>query len=227
MANAQEKEALGLKADATDEEAISAINKLKAQAESAKETAREAKAEAKEANERAEAAEEAAASGGSVSSDPRDEEVGEGQVRTALGVEDTEEVRVKVLSVTWTEYKPSPLIAGQYIAVEHRSGRNDVVEMPISEIKRLRGLNALFTDAEFDVEDASDESAKLISEMSQAELINWHRSTEPSAQQVVDAAGGDVDVARNLIAAEELATGGDPRDEVMQGLAEVIARGSA
>jgi hypothetical protein len=157
-----------------------------------------------------------------------DEQPGEGQVRTEYGIEDTVEKRVKVLSCTWATLENNPLKKGEYILTEHRATRGDVVNVPVSVATRYSKPDI---DAFFDTVDEEGAGAATpeegFAQMSEADLINWHRMNSPSVKEVVDAAQGDADIARKLVAAETAATGGDPREEVIHGLSEVIGRANS
>lgn len=57
------------------------------------------------------------------------------------------------------------------------------------------------------------------------QLADWIRSERPTVNDVVQASGGDPDVATKLLEAESQATNGEARKGVLEGLSAVISRG--
>lgn len=57
------------------------------------------------------------------------------------------------------------------------------------------------------------------------DLARWIEQEKPTVQDVVNASGGEPDIARKLLEAESQATDQDPRKGVLEGLTAVIARG--
>lgn len=57
------------------------------------------------------------------------------------------------------------------------------------------------------------------------ELRAWIEEEKPTVQEVVDASGGDHEIAAKLLEAESAAQGGEPRKGVMDGLGVVMSRG--
>lgn len=156
-------------------------------------------------------------------------DVGEGKVRTENGVENLVEKRVKVLSATWETYQPNPLKKDEYVLREHRATRGDVVKVPESVAERFSqpDIDAFFDSVDPEGEPAGTPGGQSFAQMSEADLINWHRTNNPSTQEVINASEGDADTARRLISAETAATGGDPREEVVHGLGEIIGRANS
>jgi hypothetical protein len=64
-----------------------------------------------------------------------------------------------------------------------------------------------------------------VSTASVDDLARWIEQEKPTVQDVVNASGGDPDIARKLMEAEAQATDQDPRKGVMEGLTAVISRG--
>lgn len=54
------------------------------------------------------------------------------------------------------------------------------------------------------------------------QAVSWLQSERPTAPQVVEAAHGDGDAAATLLEAEQVASNGDPRKTVVQGLEAII-----
>lgn len=57
------------------------------------------------------------------------------------------------------------------------------------------------------------------------ELARWIETDKPTVQEVVDASGGEADLAQKLLEAESQATDGDPRTSLVDALSTVIGRG--
>ena len=57
------------------------------------------------------------------------------------------------------------------------------------------------------------------------DLADWIRTERPTVNDVVQASGGDPDVAKKLLEAESMATDGEARKGVLEGLSAVISRG--
>lgn len=105
--------------------------------------------------------------------------------------------------------------------VEQEGRKGDVVDLTDEEIEYGESIGA------FEVEGAdAPEAEKTLAEYDDPELIEWVEENQPTVQEVIDASGGDADLAKRLLSAEESATGGHPRKTLVEGLAEVINRGS-
>jgi hypothetical protein len=57
------------------------------------------------------------------------------------------------------------------------------------------------------------------------DLARWIEAEKPTVQDVVNASGGEPDIARKLLEAESQATDQEPRKGVLEGLTAVISRG--
>lgn len=257
MANAVEKEALGLPSDASTEIVLEKIQALSQQAEEAKSLKKQLKEAGGEpdyskfenrikelveqneglvkstdelTNQNEDLLKQLKESGkakGTSKTVDMNGEVPEGHVRTENGVEPLVQKRVKILAVTWDTLEPSYLKQGEFVQKEHRATRGDVIDIPESAAVRLSkpDISAFFDTIDPPTYENTEGDLQF-SQMSEADLINWHRMNSPSAADVIDAAAGDPDVARRLVEAESIATGGDPREEVVLGLAEIIGRDS-
>lgn len=246
MATVDEKTALGLPSEASGEEVLEKIQELTTQAEEAKasedpariaELEKQLKGEQKKNEGLVKSIDELqtlldqASAPGADDGDPvaysEDGPVPEGKVRTDNGIEDLVEKRVKVLSCTWSTLEPSHLKKGDFLQKEHRATRGDVVKVPVSVARRYSqpDIDAFFETVD-PPESASATGELPFSQMTESDLINWHRANSPSVKQVIDAAEGDPAVARLLVEAEHVATAGDPREEVIHGLSEIIGRDS-
>jgi hypothetical protein len=72
-----------------------------------------------------------------------------------------------------------------------------------------------------------EETLLDVNEASVEELADWIKNNDPkpTVNDVVQASGGDANVARKLLEAESQATNGEPRKGVLEGLSAVISRG--
>jgi len=80
------------------------------------------------------------------------------------------------------------------------------------------------TDEEGD-EVIAEEELIDVNTASVDDLADWIKTEHPIVNDVVQASGGDPDVAQKLLEAESQATGGEPRKGVLEGLSAVISRG--
>lgn len=85
-------------------------------------------------------------------------------------------------------------------------------------------------EPEGDAEEIDVELADLPHE----DLVDWLMSTgmfdgqkKPTVQEVLDGAGDNPDLAKRILTAEQEASGGEPRQGVVTGLNDVVAKASA
>jgi len=81
------------------------------------------------------------------------------------------------------------------------------------------------TDSETGEEIEPEEELLDVNTATADDLADWIRTERPTVNDVVQASGGDPDVARKLLEAEGLAHEGEPRKGVVEGLSAVISRG--
>lgn len=81
------------------------------------------------------------------------------------------------------------------------------------------------TDEETGEEIPEDEELLDVNKATVDELAEWIRTERPNVNDVVQASGGDPDIAQKLLEAESQATDGEPRKGVLEGLSAVISRG--
>jgi hypothetical protein len=81
------------------------------------------------------------------------------------------------------------------------------------------------TDEESGEEIIEEEELLDVNTASVEELADWIKTERPTVNDVVQASGGDPDVAQKLLEAESQATDGEPRKGVLEGLSAVISRG--
>jgi hypothetical protein len=76
-------------------------------------------------------------------------------------------------------------------------------------------------------EEPGEEELLDVNEATVEELADWIQNNDPkpTVNDVVQASGGDANVARKLLEAESQATNGEPRKGVLEGLSAVISRG--
>lgn len=75
-------------------------------------------------------------------------------------------------------------------------------------------------------EEVAEEEVLLdVNTASVDQLAQWIASERPTVNDVVQASGGDPDVAQKLLEAESQAQSGEPRKGVVEGLSTVISRG--
>jgi hypothetical protein len=102
--------------------------------------------------------------------------------------------------------------------------RGDTVDIPRDEdIARGERAGTFVPD---EVEQASpvetQEEATGLDFSSHDALVGWIKSEQPTVHTVVDAADDDPDKAQMLLAAEEEATGGQPRKGVVTALNRIV-----
>lgn len=107
-------------------------------------------------------------------------------------------------------------------------------DIPEDEYARGQALGAFFSDSEVRAiqsggtngnGEASEASSTAIAGLNydnQDELVSWIQNQHPTVDAVVGAADNDPDKAEALAAAEEEATGGQPRKGVMDGLNRIM-----
>lgn len=128
------------------------------------------------------------------------------------------EVKVRILAFPYYVNVYDPL-ADKEVRAERIGTRDEVIQVNDRDLERGRRHDAFYATAdepegveEFDPAGASD-----------AELSEWIRDDKPSVKVLVEASGGDPDLARRLLAAEEEATGGDSRKTAVEALGAIIA----
>jgi hypothetical protein len=115
----------------------------------------------------------------------------------------------------------NPRLAARY------ARQGEIVDIPRdADVERGERFGAFFTDAELKNADAPTGSV-AVAEKTDQQLIDWITEDRPNVNQTIEAAGGDPSLAQRILDAESAATGGDPRQGVVDGLATVIDRGNA
>lgn len=111
---------------------------------------------------------------------------------------------------------------GDTIVVEKLGRRGETVDIPFKDDVALGDRLGAFGDPGVPPEPVVGE--RDLTELGEDELALWIEDQHPTVSEVVDAAGGDPEVAKRLLAAENSASGQDPRKGVVDGLAAVISR---
>lgn len=100
------------------------------------------------------------------------------------------------------------------------------IELLPDDYVRLINGNAVVDSGTAEEQAALEEVEELdVSTASIDDLARWIESEKPTVQDVVNASGGDPDIAKKLLEAETQATDQDPRKGVLEGLTAVISRG--
>jgi hypothetical protein len=108
---------------------------------------------------------------------------------------------------------------------EYRLGQ--VVDFLDDDYVRLLTANCIVKYDEETTEQLEEETKRAeegFGDKTVEELTQWIRDERPTVNQVVEASGGDEEVARRLLEAESSAQDGDARKGVVDGLMAVIAR---
>lgn len=231
MATAQEKEALGLGPSASEEEVQAAIAALveKSKAADVDVDLDAVRAEAKaEADKEAEAriAEYKATLDAQVRSIAEQAQAEIEQARSEASApspvdngDGTHEVIIGIRAFPYYEDGIDP-VTDRKIRTEKIATRGDKVVLNEPDYRRAVKFGAIRTFGDGEVDVTSDEFD--VEDASTADVANWIQTTKPSSEATVDAANGDIDTARKLLEAENLATGGEPRPEVVADLTEII-----
>lgn len=77
------------------------------------------------------------------------------------------------------------------------------------------------SEADLESEEGTDEVIEEEVSWTHDDLVVWIRDDQPTAKEVVAAAGNDPDKAQKLMAAEEEASGSQPRKSVMDPLRKI------
>lgn len=156
--------------------------------------------------------------------------------------------KVKHLQFPFSQVGPHPTNPDAQVLRSRVALRDQVV--PISamtkyDLDRGEALGSFYSDEELARESAgfdagggaeSDEEFVVLGEAGEAELAEYIRSDNPTGKRLIidetlalvndDSVAPDqrVDFAKRLLAAESIATDGDPRDGVVNGLNAIIER---
>lgn len=131
---------------------------------------------------------------------------------------------VRILGFPYMEEIESPTDPDKRVLIERVAGRGDTIQVRPADLKKGERFGAFEgTDTAPEVE--GNQGA---ADTSDTDLINWIKGEQPSQEkpptvpEVIDASNGDAEQAQRLLGAENAATGGDPRQGVVDGLNAVI-----
>src|SRR5688572_6195741 len=144
---------------------------------------------------------------------------------------------VKVLIFTYHKEVDHPAYAGIKTVVEKMAKLGDTIpldELTPASLEKGERLGAFYTDAELKAaesgsssEGEGDEGAPNFSEMGEFELAEHLKNEKPNVQDTVAMAGDDSDLAARILEAEGIASSGDPRSGVVDGLNKIIEAAAA
>lgn len=143
------------------------------------------------------------------------------------------EVRIKILAFPYWEDGEDP-VTGEDRKIEKMAYRNEVVELSDRDLERAKRFEAFFADedgeptldlvssAETPPADTVDLDNLDVQSAPPDVLAEWIKTKKPTIPEVVDEANEDPEVAARLLAAENLATGQQPRQGLAEKLQEII-----
>lgn len=133
----------------------------------------------------------------------------------------TEVRRIKDAMFTYHEVIPNPVDPnGEDALIERIGYHGQEVNLLPHDVARGEKHDAFFTDDE----PQSGPGAQYPSQFTHDDLVRWLRDVQPNVQQVTGLVNEDPDpvtAAEKMIAAEEEATGGDPRTSLIVGLESI------
>lgn len=106
-----------------------------------------------------------------------------------------------------------------------RVARGETHDFPEDAIEAGEAMDAFFSEDD-GTEDGEGTAAFDFSEASVEDIAEYIEEEHPTVQELIDATEGNTEVAQKILDAENAATGQDPRKTLVEGLAEVIGRGS-
>jgi pyruvate/2-oxoglutarate dehydrogenase complex dihydrolipoamide acyltransferase (E2) component len=127
---------------------------------------------------------------------------------------------IKIKSFVW--HKKGKDYNGDDIVSVVQSSRGEVVDLPDNVIAYGEAHGAFITPEDEAVEEAATADVSL---MGEDELVDW--VSEHTIPEIVNVAKTDPDLVGPLLAAENTATGNDPRSGLVEGLAHVAGSGEA
>lgn len=144
---------------------------------------------------------------------------------------------VKHAMFSWYELGDHPYLPDTQITTEHHAFRGQEIEIPVKAAafgdyhgafftdEELAGQNADVSDEEqADVDTPTPTGSAEVDAMSVDDLAAVIKDNNLNAQQTVILAYGDPERAKKVLDAENIATGGAPRDTVVAGLNAVVNR---
>jgi hypothetical protein len=103
--------------------------------------------------------------------------------------------------------------------------KGELVELLDDDYVRLKNGDAVLDADQADaIAEAAEDEVLDVSTASVDDLARWIEQEKPNVNEVVQASGGEAEIATKLLEAESQATDGDPRKGVVEGLSAVIGR---
>jgi hypothetical protein len=133
-----------------------------------------------------------------------------------------QEVKIKIRAFPYYVDVEDPL-TGEDRRIEQIARRGDVVELSDKDLERAKRFDAV-VDPDEDVPEPGPQPPPGDTVEGLAE---WLRTEKPSVQEVLDRADGDPELAEKLIEAENLASGQQPRQNLVDKLKKQVAKGGA
>jgi hypothetical protein len=137
----------------------------------------------------------------------------------------TESRKIKHLAFAYLVEQPHPYEPDKTVFVERLARRGDTVELLPYDVAKGERFGSFYTEEE---EQAVEEQEVALNDLDTEELSDWLNSDgefegdqKPTVNQVLNAAKGNPDLATRLVEAENLATDGDPRSSLIEGLAKI------
>jgi len=131
-----------------------------------------------------------------------------------------EKVTIKIRAFPYYVDAKDP-VTGNKVRQERVATRGEEVELSDADLERAKRFDAIQTDADQAV--GGDDTLD-VSSASVEELASWIEEDKPTVNEVLEAAGGDPATASKLLDAENLATGNQPRQGVVEGLSKIAGR---
>lgn len=221
MATAQEKEALGLGPEATDEEVAQAIADLKAQADSTPDAGTDTRVT--ELEEQLRATQEERDAANSALQDANDAGATAAtteQPQATAGDAYPHEVTLKIRAFPYYVDINDP-VTGRQVRQERVATRGQTVRLSDVDFERGERFNAFQTDVDEDLQEAT--GAFSLNTISEGDLAVYIRDEKPTISDLVDGVNEDPVLARKVLDAENLATGQQPRQGLVDALEELAA----
>lgn len=134
----------------------------------------------------------------------------------------THNVKIKIRAFPYYTREQHP-VTGEDVHKEHLAYKDDEIELSERDYKRALEFDAIYTGNEPDPDTVGADSVVADEESDDVrEVAAWITESKPTIEETLDSAGGDPDRAELLLEAENLATGGQPRKGVVDGLQALI-----
>lgn len=131
------------------------------------------------------------------------------------------EVTIGIRAFPYYVTEPDPT-GGEDRVVEKIARRGEKVDLSDTDLARAEKFGAIRQESDEPQEPEFDVGSFEIQTATAAQTAEWIKETKPTVEETVDEANNDADLARKLLEAENLATGGQPRKGVVDGLNEII-----